>query len=185
MDLETIISHYDKHHRMRKRRELEYFQQQPTVEEAVRRAVHSRDEWGKRYDHQHRIRRMAYFDAEKALLPLVSALQQCQCFADLYQCLEDTFASIEGLNELFIYDVALRIGAKLRLEPELIYLHRETRKGAKALLRLKGKPRTIAPRMLPAPLCELPAYELEDILCIYCQAFIDDDFDETSFGQDC
>ena len=63
---------------------------------------------------------------------------------------------MDELGELTVYDVAHRIGAYLQLEPDVVYLHRGTRIGARYLgLRLavhvgnRGKIRLIAERAVP------------------------------------
>ncbi len=64
-----------------------------------------------------------------------------------------------------VYDAASRIGAKLRLKPQRIYLHAGTRDGARAL----GVPRSarvLEKRDLPRPLRRLAAHHLENFLCI-------------------
>jgi hypothetical protein len=63
---------------------------------------------------------------------------------------------IPGIGELAVYDTALRIGARLGLEPAKVYLHAGTRAGAKALGLAYGG-RTIELAELPADYGPLPA----------------------------
>ena len=65
-----------------------------------------------------------------------------------------------------VYDTALRIGAKLGLEPEVVYLHRGTRSGMKALGLDVGRP-FIEVDELPQALRSLRPHEIEDCVCIY------------------
>lgn len=65
-----------------------------------------------------------------------------------------------------VYDTALRIGAKLGLEPERVYLHAGTRVGARAL-GLDWRAPSILSQDLPSQLRLLPAWQVEDLLCIY------------------
>ncbi|MBI1997211.1 MAG: hypothetical protein HYW03_03845 [Deltaproteobacteria bacterium] len=65
-----------------------------------------------------------------------------------------------------VYDTALRIGARLGLEPERVYIHSGTRVGARRL-GLDWRAKWIEPKDLPKPLRSLPPWQVEDILCIY------------------
>jgi hypothetical protein len=65
-----------------------------------------------------------------------------------------------------VYDTALRIGAKLGLEPEVVYLHRGTRRGVRAL-GLDADRTFVALGELPHELRALRPHEIEDCLCIY------------------
>src|SRR5258705_237880 len=60
-------------------------------------------------------------------------IQDARNFAALHALLKKLLASRAGLGELYLYDTALRIGAKLGVLPQAIYLHAGTRAGAKAL----------------------------------------------------
>jgi hypothetical protein len=61
------------------------------------------------------------------------AIGTANSFADLIGIVASIAEGVSGLGELYIYDTALRIGAKSGLEPDMVYLHAGTRKGAKAL----------------------------------------------------
>ena len=50
--------------------------------------------------------------------------------------------------------------------PERVYLHRGTRKGARAL-GLDWRADSLDPRVLPKELADLEPREIEDFLCIY------------------
>ena len=63
-------------------------------------------------------------------------------------------------------DTALRIGAKLGIRPDRVYLHRGTREGARAL-KLDASQATIDVSQLPPAFQRLDAREIEDCLCIY------------------
>lgn len=65
-----------------------------------------------------------------------------------------------------VYDTALRIGAKLDLEPEVVYLHRGTRSGMGALGLNISRP-FIELHELPRELRSLRPHEIEDCVCIY------------------
>jgi hypothetical protein len=78
----------------------------------------------------------------------------------------DVVSDINGLAELYAYDTAARIGAKLGLAPRQVYLHRGTREGAKNL-GFESSRKTIARSELPVELRGLAADEIENLLCIY------------------
>jgi hypothetical protein len=74
---------------------------------------------------------------------------------------------VRGLGELYCYDTALRIGAKLELLPQMVFLHRGTRDGARALGHTDYRSANIDPHTLPRELHQLHPYEIEDFLCIF------------------
>jgi hypothetical protein len=65
-----------------------------------------------------------------------------------------------------IYDTAHRIGSKLRLSPECVYLHAGTAEGAR-FLGIDTKEEFIPKVSLPIELQKLEPHEIEDLLCIY------------------
>jgi hypothetical protein len=65
-----------------------------------------------------------------------------------------------------VYDTAVRIGAYLGLEPDRVYLHAGTRRGARALGLGAGR-EWLEIRELPVQFRRLNGRRLEDILCIY------------------
>ena len=74
--------------------------------------------------------------------------------------------TVGGLGELYVYDTALRIGAKLNLLPNKVYLHAGTRSGAEAL-GFDGKATVLNVSDLPRELQKLEPHEIEDVLCIF------------------
>jgi hypothetical protein len=58
---------------------------------------------------------------------------ETKTFDDFFTLLEQLLAPIKGLGELYVYDTALRIGAKIGLLPRRVYLHAGTRVGARHL----------------------------------------------------
>ena len=80
---------------------------------------------------------------------------------------------IKGIGPLTCYDTAQRIGAKIRLFPEHIYLHAGTKTGAEKLLGKRLKVKFINKTDLPNPFhnANLTNAEIEDILCIYKDKF--------------
>src|SRR5207237_10549851 len=90
----------------------------------------------------------------------------CLSFRHLHDTIEQLVAHIPGLAELYSYDAALQIGAKLDLKPDVVYLHRGTRDGARNL-GLPFRKATLDVGCLRRELSLLVPYEIEDFLCIY------------------
>lgn len=118
----------------------------------------------RRHPHQYRIPRRQLEKARDQLL--AAGVTSASTFDELHQLVARTVGSIERIGELAVYDTALRIGAHLRLEPDLVYLHRGTRDGARALGLGRGRP-SLRVDELPPEFRRLRPYEIEDCLCIY------------------
>lgn len=166
MDEQTILRHYARYYRPRNQAHLHWFRSQPTLEAAIEKAALSEDERGKRYSHQRRIKRDALQKAVRMLSLARADIARCKNFQELFDLVENTLVPIVGVGELYTYDVALRIGAKLGLLPARIYLHAGSRSGAKALGLAAGK-RSLDMSEVPPFLREIPPHEVEDVLCIY------------------
>ena len=79
---------------------------------------------------------------------------------------DNTIRNIRGIGTLTIYDISLRIGAKLGLYPKAVYLHGGVISGAKAL-GLNYRQESIPIKDIPEPISSnLEPYEIEDFLCI-------------------
>ncbi|MCK6445988.1 MAG: hypothetical protein L6Q99_06305 [Planctomycetes bacterium] len=97
---------------------------------------------------------------------LVADLDSCRSFDELHTTVNSTIRDIHMIGALVVYDVAHRIGAFLKLEPERVYLHRGTRDGALALGLGRGR-EWIDLAELPDEFGRLSPAEAEDCLCIY------------------
>ena len=162
--IEAAVDDYVKRHRRRVKRELEEFKALRTDQEAVRRAALGELLDGKRHPHQRRIPRVALEASERRLLVNLPQLRRARTFDELFALVEALIGPIPNIGDLTVYDTALRIGARLGLEPEAVYVHAGTREGARALgLDVEG--RTIETSELPKPLQRLSAREAEDFLC--------------------
>jgi len=165
--LAEVVEDYRAHHRHHNTGERRWFQLQRSFREAIHRAGRAEGPGGKRLSHQRRLSRETLRRCEATLLSAERDLQRARAFDELYALVERLIADIHGVGELMVYDTAIRLGAKLGLEPREIYLHAGTRQGAKAL-GFDGRARSIRRASLPEVLRNLPASELEDIFCIYC-----------------
>ena len=169
--LEQVVADYDERFRRNAQRELACFEKLPT-EEAVSRAGLAELPSGKRHSHQRRISRSALEESRRRLLDNLPLLRKAKSFDELHELIGRVIGPIHGIGELAVYDTALRIGARFRLEPSRVYLHAGTRDGAKAL-GLDWKCAAIEMHDLPHPLRRLTAREAEDVLCIYKDGLVD------------
>jgi hypothetical protein len=141
-----------------------------SFEEAVWIACESRRRSGKMHSHQTKVPK----DARREF-----GYRIIRGFFDLsltdFDQFHDFLWDIKpiGIGPLTTYDVAIRVGAFLNLEPDAIYLHTGARLGWEALLgyRVMGPPPGApyrAPRSTwPVPLRALSADMAEDFLCTY------------------
>jgi hypothetical protein len=164
MSFAAIAQDYIANIRPHARDEMRFYARQPSLREAIREAALCRVEDGKRHPHQRRIPGHVLAKAERALQERAERLAKADSFDALHTEVCAGIGNIRGIGDLAVYDIAHRIGAYLKLEPDLVYLHAGTRAGAKAL-GLSGE--KLARGQLPADLQRLKASELEDCLCIY------------------
>ena len=136
------------------------------MSDAIRLAALAVSSKGKRYSHQRRLSKTALEQAQDILLENEELMRQSQDFDDLFLLFERLLSSVKELGELYIYDTALRIGAKIGVFPERVYLHTGTRIGAKAL-GFDGRMKTLEVSQLPEWLQQLQPHEIEDVLCIF------------------
>ncbi len=146
--------------------ELRWFKEQPTLDSAIELAALAINSQGKRYSHQRRLKKANLQQAKSTLLANSRALKKCHDFEELFSVIETLLEPISGIGELYVYDTALRIGAKLSLLPKKVYLHAGTRAGAK-VLGFDGKAQALEISLLPKEFQQLEPYEIEDILCIF------------------
>jgi hypothetical protein len=166
MNLETIVRLYIQRIRPRAEAELAWFVRQPTLRETIRCAALAVNSCGKRYSHQRRIKREAIAQAHSILSGAKPRIKKCADFASLFRLIEAALEDVPGIGELYIYDTSLRIGAKLGILPEKVYLHAGTRTGARNL-GLDVAKSTVRMASLPSPFRVLKPHEVEDVLCIF------------------
>lgn len=161
-----IAAHYFAEKKPQADNERRWFRIQRKIHQAVRYAGLAQGPHGKRFRHQYRIPHSVLKRVSRALLRNLRKLGRCKSFEDLLQQVQAAIGRIRGVGPLMTYDTAVRIGARLGLAPEKVYLHAGTRHGATAL-GLEGKRATLSLSELPPPLNKLDAQEAEDVLCIY------------------
>jgi hypothetical protein len=150
---------------------------------AVKRACGARGENGKMHNHQSRVKEKDRKRLADALIGSEKEIRKGVGKADaggsywytgfdyLYDWINEHSGS--GIGPVTTYDVAVRVGAWLRIEPKSLYLHAGVMAGAKALLgpdATQGMAR-LPMSILPDPLSEMPADTVEDILCTYREIF--------------
>lgn len=169
--LRRVVDAYKIKYRSRAQAELESFRAETALEAAVCRAALAEHPDGTRYSHQRRRSPEELRRGVKNLIRDLSKIESAQNFAQILAAVEAAVAHLKGLNELYIYDVALHIGAFKGMLPTRVYLHSGTREGALAL-GLDAKKRVAIDMFeLPGPLKELAPHEVEDVLCIYKHVF--------------
>jgi hypothetical protein len=163
--LRQVIDDYIEHVRPNARAEMDEFRRLPSLKQAIYHAALCH--WlptHKRHPHQRRISRPVLEAAERKLQAATSVLAAAKDFKRLHDVVTRTIGCAKGIGPLSVYDIAHRIGAKLEKSPELVYLHRGTREGAR---HLGFTADTVDPRLLPKEFSRLSAAEIEDCLCIY------------------
>lgn len=166
--LQGIVSAYKRNHRQRARAELDFYANLRTKKDALVWASDAKRPDGKRHNHQRRIPSAALRKLKARLLK--RDLSRCTTFEQLHETIREAAEDVSGIGELTIYDTALRIGARLGVEPDFVYLHAGTRAGARAL-GLPTRSAFLQMEQLPTPLRRLSAREVEDCLCIYEEHF--------------
>jgi hypothetical protein len=163
---DALIDDYIERHREQGARELRYFQVLRTDEEALSCAALAELPSGKRHPHQRRIPRAALEESRRRLLENLSLLRRAATFDELFDLIDALIRPIPKIGELAVYDMALRLGARFRLEPEKVYIHAGTRGGAQ-VIGFDARRDAIEMEELPASIRRLTAREAEDFLCIY------------------
>jgi hypothetical protein len=144
---------------------MEEFRRLPSIKEAIRHAAlcHLLPTLN-RHPHQYRLRQSVLQAAERNLQRASRAIARVSNFEALHSVIDGEIGSMHGVGPLTVYDIAHRIGAFLSKKPKVVYLHRDTRVGAR---RLGFTADTLAPDLLPSEFARLTPAEIEDCLCIY------------------
>ena len=166
MSIRAIVRNYQSKFKDRARDELDWFRDQSDIRSAIENAALARDRRGKRYSHQRRLNKDVLAGARSILLSNQRAIESVKDFDELISLVTLLLKPLYGTGDLYVYDTSLRMGAKLGLLPEKIYLHAGTRDGAEAL-GISSEEDVIDPNRLPEEFQELEPYEIEDVLCIY------------------
>ena len=165
LTLGALVFYYIDKHRDRMKKYFRYYDQQ-TLNNAIRIAALSILPRGKRHSHQKRRTQSALDESARRLLDVQDKIKMCKNFEDLRELVDSTIRTVRDIGPLTIYDISLRIGAKLGLYPKVIYLHSGAKIGAKAL-GLNYRQKSLSIEDIPEPISSnLEPYEIEDFFCI-------------------
>ncbi len=180
--LKNIISNYKEWKRENPDTWIEHCKTQKKIENAIIYAALAENHLGKRNRHQRRLKKSSLEKFAANLIDKIEQIRDTRTFDELLKIVKS--CKIKGVGELTCYDTANRIGAKLKLTPDLIYLHAGTKKGAKNLLGKRLKDKFIRKADLPSPfqINDLTPAEIEDILCIYKNKFDKMEIEKTKNG---
>lgn len=160
----NIVERYIREFRPFAYKEDRYYQRLRTLDEAISQAAMCLEPRGKRHPHQYRIPKKSLETAKSILLK--TNLASCSNFEQLHEQVNRAISHVHMIGPLTVYDISQRIGAYLKLQPNLVFLHRGTAIGAKAM-GLTSNTDRIRVSELPQPFHKLTADEVEDCLCIY------------------
>jgi len=103
------------------------------------------------------------------LIKRTNDILKAKNFDDLYNIVYE--CKVKGFGDLSVYDSAMRIAAKLNIEPDKVYLHAGARKGME-ILEAKGyvengssKKKFVDIKDMPREIQQLKAAETEHMLC--------------------
>jgi hypothetical protein len=132
-------------------------------ENAIVRAWNSRLENGKMHGHQRRVANKLP-EGLKVALSDKKQPEEFKDFQSLYDWVKSVVSRVRGLGFTTAYDVARRLGAWLRLEPSVVYLHAGTAAGANKF-GIEGEVAQLS--AFPEEIQSLGATHAENFLCIY------------------
>ena len=164
--LQMIVNDYVQHYRKRAAEELNFYRSIESLSEVIRVAANAVTADSKRHDHQRRIPGGALARFARALLAIEDRIETAKSFSTLHNVIKDAASELKHIGRLTVYDTALRIGIKLGLDPDHVYLHAGTREGAK-FFNVDTKEEHLPKSSFPVELDKLEPYEIEDLLCIY------------------
>lgn len=171
MDLSTLVAIYIRKNRPKHSAELDHFRNKfPNLRETVAAATMAIGPENVVLSHQHRVGKERCAKALDLLLARLPEIEACKNFDELHTLIRSATKPVSRFGVLAVYDTALRIGAKLNLLPEVVYLHSGTAKGAKAL-GLPTRRRFLTRDELPPAVHDLALHEVEDFFCIYKSKF--------------
>ena len=166
MNPKAIVRAYIIKRRPTYRAELDWFGHQPTLESTIKYAAWASRRNGTRHPHQNRLSQETLDAAKRVLLANSEAIAKATSFEELHDLIERLIGPIHGAGRLYIYDTALRIGAKLGLRPKRVYLHAGAQEGAQAL-GFGRRDEIVDVGDFPPEFGQLEADEIEDLLCVF------------------
>lgn len=110
---------------------INYCAEAPNLKTAIDRAVRARDANGKHHNHQSKVDLDARLMLGRDLYLARRTVRACADFDTLHDFIDEI--KPYGIGPVTVYDVAVRVGAYLGLEPESVYMHAGVRQGLRAL----------------------------------------------------
>lgn len=155
--------------------QLDFYEKLKTLKQAIIYACNNGcfEINGKKHysSHFNRRTKKTMKDIETELLKNIVDISKCKTFIKLYDLIYSLTKSILGAGKLTIYDIALRIGAFLKLYPTEVYLHAGALVGANKIgVYLEKGSKTVDKSIFVAidPSFEkLDCKQIENFLCIY------------------
>lgn len=169
--LQAVVADFKARKLPRRRKEADWVASMPTLADVIRTAGMAVNRRGKRDPHHGRRQRATLEECTRILLAHENDLRRSKDFDDVYLWVDKLLEDVRDVNKLYYYDAAVLIAMKLGFSPTKVYLHSGAADGAVVLLGISKKTKWILPSDLPAPLSDLKADELEDLLCIYKECF--------------
>ncbi|HEY3965579.1 MAG TPA: hypothetical protein VGM05_13565 [Planctomycetaceae bacterium] len=160
--LASLVEEYQKEHAPRLDNHLKFFQELPSLEEAIRFACGP-------HPHRRHFDATTLENARKRLMQNPEKLREFRVFARLRDYIEGETKYI-GFGDLTVYDTSLWLGAYLNRWPKVVYLHAGVRIGCDAL-GLTTDAHMIEMDQLPRPIQVLKPHHAENFLCIYNDCF--------------
>lgn len=121
----------------------------------------------KRHSHQRRLKKGVIESATSALLGKAHRFERAKAFNDIFVSVKGAIGGQPGVGPLYVYDVALRIGAHLDIYPDKVYLHAGALKGAIRIFPRDNLGRTLHKDAFPKEYQGLTSYEIENLLCLF------------------
>lgn len=148
-----------------------------SLEQAIDLAAGSIQQNGKMHSHQVKVRLSARLEYAEKLKRNAERLRAARSFHDLWMVFDEL--KPWGIGELTVYDMATRVGAFLKLDPQRLYMHTGARAGWLALCERFAPERVeywrreefVPKARFPKPLKWLTVDEVEDFLCTYRDEF--------------
>lgn len=143
-----------------------YCAKQKHLSQVINVACISIDGNNKKDNHQSHIKNTVLKSFADVLIALENNISTAKSFEELHNIIFQN--KIKGIGPLTIYDVAVRIGIYLKLQPEKVYLHAGTTIGAKSLLKSKTKSKTVSMDELSPwfKKYKYTCHEVENFLCV-------------------
>lgn len=168
MNAKIIIQDYKKRVRQSGDSLIKDCLREKDILKVIEMAGLSRDKNSTKHPHQHRLTNKVLRQFADRLLRNADNIIASKDFNDLHTIVSGL--SLRGIGTLTIYDTAHRIGLRLEIHPDKVYMHSGTRTGAEKILKRKIKEPYLDKSAFKY-FAHLRCDEIEDILCIYKSSF--------------